>query len=1369
MCVYVCGLYNICCFLTYNIFLILLTDRTLLFAITKACSINSKWVPLRSQSSFLVALYSLNKDFEREEMEAENLKNKDSRSQWVAETPPGRALSYASKTGNKVDSSLGLDWENSTNESFCEHSTSLHTSTNNNMPGGDTVLPGNMFHTQAFQERKPLNYLATSSLLPHVLPPNHTGVFPASPNNDTLGIPCPSTATSPLVSQEVIFSQNRGWHPVQQEQLMIRQMEHLQRMVTEQQKIISFYNPVPPLPRIPTVLFPAQLPLENSVPVQNDGCSLLTPLAMKHTSQQCARGTSGNGSNSKASRPHPESQAKESCHRNLLAIKEEQEQQHASISPFGITINTRTGNVDGRDISPEIGVRQQMSDEFVEERLKVDSQRTEKKQKDSCETKVDAQKLFLKHKGGTDRFEKNKENTGKQQNNLSRRVSFDCQNHFAWPAHFDNEKLRKHPQLKRQVSSPTALFTDDKNINCNTSKDTKCQFNELEQRQEEREGKSNIFGHGDEEMVNKKEPDGRSQMNCTEWPQECQEQINEIQAKENDKTGMLSPGTQCCLDEKNGRSIDNKVTAWHKEYLKDSESQETGWPIEASLNTSEAQTLEENQTNLLDQNSTLLQVAQAVNDRSLETKIKSGPGFKKLNDQIVKVTSKPNRKQAATTINSQRTQHHSAGAADRWRRNPPSSDSVFTSMDSDDEPKPHCSQYPVRPSTHRATNTDENLDLSDGDYATDAPSEPENRKYPAKNLEVQELAGQVKVSLITSSSSESGTGVDSLKGRKTRYPLRKYPFHPSKAAKDGREPETWRKDSASHSTECSLQPLSLTRDLVASLFPAFRTKASVEDEKAALDETFYSINEQVKERPTDKLEEWQSDVHVQCQETSLLAQMKEEQAKAMSFLRQINQFEVIQPQMLHQLEEGKNEGVVEPQKEMERFKKHLVKEEKESAEIKMLSQQISGLQEVIRRNESHWHAAHGELRSQMEVLTKQNLQLQDELRVSKQQKTEAKGRHGLEDCIERGAEVLARRRLLQKPESLKSISGAHREKSPPKTLHNRTVTPTGQRILHQPPFEVIPHAQSQQKNYGRKSITDSSQSVIKDISSSLFIQGTYSSGSSEETAILNSQNDDFLSSASWSTEEIQVKENVNLNKAPRSMKSAEQVISAVNSGRNSTTPSGRKTPAESLPMFGNDKAKNLSPKSILSRRVPLYLESEKDEDVKEIIEYPDGKVEQLFSDGRRIMIFRNGSKKEISADKRTTVLTFFNGDIKKILPDQRVIYYYADAQTTHITYPNGMEVLQFPNHQIEKHHPNGTKEIVFPDQTIKRLYDGGLEETIFPDGTVVKVEKNGTKTILFSNGQKEIQTSQFKRRQYPDGTVKIVYANGQQAMKNSSG
>ncbi|VFV25582.1 Hypothetical predicted protein [Lynx pardinus] len=86
----------------------------------------------------------------------------------------------------------------------------------------------------------------------------------------------------------------------------------------------------------------------------------------------------------------------------------------------------------------------------------------------------------------------------------------------------------------------------------------------------------------------------------------------------------------------------------------------------------------------------------------------------------------------------------------------------------------------------------------------------------------------------------------------------------------------------------------------------------------------------------------------------------------------------------------------------------------------------------------------------------------------------------------------------------------------------------------------------------------------------------------------------------------------------------------------------------------------------------------------------------------------------------------------------------------------------------EKYHPDGSKEAVFPDGTVKRLSDG-REETVFPDGTAVSVERNGDRTIVFSNGQREIQTSCFKRREYPDGTIKIVYSTGYQETQCASG
>lgn len=47
--------------------------------------------------------------------------------------------------------------------------------------------------------------------------------------------------------------------------------------------------------------------------------------------------------------------------------------------------------------------------------------------------------------------------------------------------------------------------------------------------------------------------------------------------------------------------------------------------------------------------------------------------------------------------------------------------------------------------------------------------------------------------------------------------------------------------------------------------------------------------------------------------------------------------------------------------------------------------------------------------------------------------------------------------------------------------------------------------------------------------------------------------------------------------------------------------------------------------------------------------------------------------------------------------------------------------------------------------------------------------RNGDKVIMFSNGQKEIHTARFKRREFPDGTTKTVYCNGCQETKYASG
>ena len=71
-------------------------------------------------------------------------------------------------------------------------------------------------------------------------------------------------------------------------------------------------------------------------------------------------------------------------------------------------------------------------------------------------------------------------------------------------------------------------------------------------------------------------------------------------------------------------------------------------------------------------------------------------------------------------------------------------------------------------------------------------------------------------------------------------------------------------------------------------------------------------------------------------------------------------------------------------------------------------------------------------------------------------------------------------------------------------------------------------------------------------------------------------------------------------------------------------------------------------------------------------------VERIYTNGAREILFSNGTRKQVSQDGQSIIVSFFNGDIKQILPDHRVVYFYSEAQTTHTTYPDGLEILQFP-------------------------------------------------------------------------------------------
>lgn len=77
----------------------------------------------------------------------------------------------------------------------------------------------------------------------------------------------------------------------------------------------------------------------------------------------------------------------------------------------------------------------------------------------------------------------------------------------------------------------------------------------------------------------------------------------------------------------------------------------------------------------------------------------------------------------------------------------------------------------------------------------------------------------------------------------------------------------------------------------------------------------------------------------------------------------------------------------------------------------------------------------------------------------------------------------------------------------------------------------------------------------------------------------------------------------------------------------------------------------------------------------------DRKVE-ISPEGVKITRYSNGTVKYLFPDG-TSEVRFTNGDIKTQNPgDSTLVYFYAQAQTTHTTYPDGTEVYSFPTGQV---------------------------------------------------------------------------------------
>ncbi|KAH8335511.1 hypothetical protein KR074_004471 [Drosophila pseudoananassae] len=169
----------------------------------------------------------------------------------------------------------------------------------------------------------------------------------------------------------------------------------------------------------------------------------------------------------------------------------------------------------------------------------------------------------------------------------------------------------------------------------------------------------------------------------------------------------------------------------------------------------------------------------------------------------------------------------------------------------------------------------------------------------------------------------------------------------------------------------------------------------------------------------------------------------------------------------------------------------------------------------------------------------------------------------------------------------------------------------------------------------------------------------------------------------------------------------------------------------------------------------------------------DFKREIVNADGSKDIWYPNGNLKKMSADGMNVRMLYFNKDIKETdIREGTVKYYYAETNTWHTSYLDGLEILEFPNGQTEHRRKDGTVEIHFPNNSIKVVDPSDaekLEEWRYADGTHLVQMRNGDKILNLPNGQKEIHTKLNKRREYPDGTVKLVYPDGSQETRYSNG
>ncbi|CAH1801080.1 unnamed protein product [Owenia fusiformis] len=516
----------------------------------------------------------------------------------------------------------------------------------------------------------------------------------------------------------------------------------------------------------------------------------------------------------------------------------------------------------------------------------------------------------------------------------------------------------------------------------------------------------------------------------------------------------------------------------------------------------------------------------------------------------------------------------------------------------------------------------------------------------------------------------------------------------------------------------------------------------------------------------DKLQELEHEIERFRAENKALAEMKKRQEEGLRALKQESEdFQKMKDEELKKLQDFKAEEMKKLKHEKKVFEKYqklskAVPDKKEREEIEMLKNQLSDLQDELKRKESRWNASTTRLRNRVETVEKENTEYKEELKLVEKKRLELwqKEQTLIQQSKRRSSlEWDKQKRSSQKTSSYITMETLSPSSNSPPNPTNANVR-TSPRTIHSD-YSNEPLATRQQNQNGDIMKTHK-EKTLKNTKQTDTVMSNPKSANIKDSSLVQSNKSEVTNKLKQQGGDLGLNKGGNRNNGP--------VLKPRSPGQEDTPRKQIQMETNNESSVSADQMKAIPRKQTTKFSVANEVEKGDKENFEEL-QHADGKVERQYANGAKEIYFPNGTRKQISRDGSYIIVSFFNGDVKQIFPDQRVVYYYADAQTTHTTYTDGLEVLQFANDQMEKTYPDGTKEITFPDQAIKYLYPSGLEESIFPDGTVIRVDTQGVKTLEFSNGQREIHTAQYKKREYPDGTVKTVYPDGRQETRYANG